>query len=168
VSRATKRGAAADVHWLSPQEAEAWQALALVAFQLAGPLDSQLQRDSELTLFEYLILSQLSMAPGRTLRMSELAVLAFGSLSRLSNVAKRLEQRGWLSREPDPDNGRYTRAVLTKAGWRVVQDAAPGHVEAVRHLVIEPLTEAQLRALTEIGKRLQKSIQDTTTRAPDL
>jgi DNA-binding MarR family transcriptional regulator len=134
--------------WLSGPEQEAWKAAALLMLQLPGPLDNQLRRDSGITLFEYLVLSFLSMAPGDRMRMSELARLANGSLSRLSNVAKRLEQRGWLRREPDPNDGRASVARLTDSGWQVVQAAAPGHVEAVRRLVIDRLTSPELDALT--------------------
>jgi DNA-binding MarR family transcriptional regulator len=93
--------------------------------------------------------------------MSELAEVANGSPSRLSNVAKRLEQRGWLTREPDPADGRYTVASLTDEGWQLVRDAAPGHVNAVRQLVIEPLTGAQLRTLRAIGRRLRAGLDQT-------
>lgn len=138
---------AAEPRWLSEPERDAWRAIAALMMQLPGPLDAQLQQDSGLSLFTYLVLSSLSMAPERTLRMSELARLANGSLSRLSNVAKRLEERGWLRREPDPHDGRATVARLTDSGWEVVRSAAPGHVEAVRRLVIDRLTGPQLEAL---------------------
>ena len=134
--------------WLSEPEQDAWRAIAALMLQLPGPLDAQLQQDSGLSLFAYLVLSSLSMAPERTLRMSELARLANGSLSRLSNVAKRLEERGWLRREPDPHDGRATVARLTDSGWEVVRSAAPGHVDAVRRLVIDRLTGPQLEALS--------------------
>jgi DNA-binding MarR family transcriptional regulator len=133
--------------WLSEPEQDAWRAIAALMLQLPGPLDAQLQQDSGLSLFAYLVLSSLSMAPERTLRMSELARLANGSQSRLSNVAKRLEEHGWLRREPDPHDGRATVARLTDSGWEVVRSAAPGHVEAVRRIVIDRLTGPQLEAL---------------------
>ena len=62
-----------------------------------------------------------------------------------------LEQRGWLRREPDPRDGRSTVARLTDSGWEVVRAAAPGHVEAVRRLVIDGLTPAQMEALTAVS-----------------
>src|ERR1700742_461288 len=102
--------------WLSGPEQEVWKAVAALMLQLPGPLDAQLQQDSGLSLYEYLVLSSLSMAPDRTARMSELARLANGSQSRLSNVARRLEDRGWLRREPDPNDGRSTVARLTDRG----------------------------------------------------
>jgi DNA-binding MarR family transcriptional regulator len=105
-------------------------------------------------MFDYLVLSALSMAEGRTLRMSELAQLANGSLSRLSNVASRLERRGWLRRYPDPADGRYTNATLTEEGWDLVVRAAPGHVAAVRHFVTGPLTATQARALRAASERI--------------
>ena len=152
--------ATSEPEWLSEEELAAWMAVASLLFQLPGALDRQLQRDSGLTLFEYFVLSGLSMSPERTLRMSELAVFANGSLSRLSNVAKRLEQRGWIERHPDPADGRYTVAVLTDAGWDVVVAAAPGHVDAVRRHVITPLTAAQLRALAAAAPRIAATLLD--------
>lgn len=77
-------------------------------------------------------------APGRKLRMGELAFLASGSLSRLSNVIKRCEQRGWVVRTPDPTDGRYTLAELTDAGLDVVHLAAPTHLRSVRAAVLDP------------------------------
>jgi DNA-binding MarR family transcriptional regulator len=137
----------AEPRWLSSAEEEAWKAVAALMLQLPGPLDAQLQHDSGITMFEYMVLSSLSMCPGHARRMSELARLSNGSLSRLSNVAKRLEQRGWLRREPDPNDGRASVARLTDTGWEVVRSAAPGHVDAVRRFVIDPLTGPQMAAL---------------------
>jgi DNA-binding MarR family transcriptional regulator len=145
--------------WLSAAEQDTWRAVWALMLDLPGPLDAQLQRDSGLSLFGYMVLSSLSMAPERTLRMGELARLANGSLSRLSNVAKRLEERGWLRREPDPHDGRSTVARLTDSGWELVQAAAPGHVEAVRHIVIDPLTEAQREALTAAARAIIRGLE---------
>lgn len=145
--------------WLSGAEQDAWRAILSLMLQLPGPLDAQLQQDSGLTLFEYLVLSALSMEPEHTARMSELARMANGSLSRLSNVAKRLEQRGWLRREPDPHDGRASVARLTDSGWEVVRSAAPGHVDAVRRFVIEPLTGAQMKALAAAARGIVDGLE---------
>src|SRR5690349_14587484 len=136
--------------WLTPAEKEAWTGLVSLVLLLPGRLEAPL-RQADLTLFEYLALSHISEAPERRIRMSDLAYLANGSLSRLSNVVKRFEQRGWVTRFPDPDDGRYTLAELTDAGYRLVVEAAPIHVRAVRELVIDPLTNADLAALTRIA-----------------
>jgi DNA-binding MarR family transcriptional regulator len=93
-----------------------------------------------MSFYEYMLLSMLSHAPGKTLRLRDLAALTNGSLSRVSQVATRLEYRGWLKRGPDPTDGRTTLASLTAAGRRRLVKAAPGHVETVRRLVLDPLT----------------------------
>ncbi|MFJ1761171.1 MarR family winged helix-turn-helix transcriptional regulator [Amycolatopsis sp. NPDC088138] len=141
--------------WLTPSEKDAWTGLISLALLLPGKLEAPLQQEAGVTLFEYLTLSQMSEAPGRRLRMSELAYLANGSLSRLSNVVKRFEQRGWVERSPDPDDGRYTLAALTDAGYEVVVAAAPTHVRAVRQLVLDPLSAADQQALARIAEKLR-------------
>ncbi|MEV7548534.1 MarR family transcriptional regulator [Amycolatopsis sp. NPDC089917] len=141
--------------WLTPAEKEAWTGLVSLVLLLPGRLESPLQRDAGLTLFEYLTLSHISEAPERRLRMSELAYLANGSLSRLSNVVKRFEQRGWVERTPDPEDGRYTLATLTDDGYDVVVAAAPTHVRSVRDLVLEPLTAEDQAALARIAAKLR-------------
>jgi DNA-binding MarR family transcriptional regulator len=86
--------------------------------------------------------------------MSDLAGLSSGSLSRLSHVVSRLEKRGWVRRESCPGDGRFINAVLTDDGWDKVVAAAPGHVEAVRKLVIEALTPEEFRALGESSQSI--------------
>ncbi|MET9226874.1 MarR family transcriptional regulator [Lentzea sp. NPDC003310] len=125
---------------------------------LPGRLEAPLQQGAGLSLFDYLVLSHVSEAPDRRMRMSELAHLANGSLSRLSNVVKRFEQRGWVVRSPDPDDGRYTVAELTDEGYEVVAAAAPTHVRAVRQVVFDQLDAADRQALTRIAAKLRVSI----------
>lgn len=140
--------------WLSQQEKETWTGLAALMLLLPGKLDAAL-RPVEVTLFEYLALSHISEAPERRIRMSELAFLANGSLSRLSNVVKRFEHRGWVTRSPDPADGRYTLAELTDAGYRLVVAAAPLHLRSVRELVLDRLTVTDQKALARIADKLR-------------
>jgi DNA-binding MarR family transcriptional regulator len=140
--------------WLDQDELAAWMPLAAVLIKLPAALDAQLRRDAGISHFDYMILASLSGQPDRTLRMSELADLASGSLSRLSHAVTRLEQRGWVRRETCPGDGRATNAILTDAGWNKIVATAPGHVETVRALVIDGLTKAQVRQLREISQRV--------------
>lgn len=144
--------------WLAADERSAWLALAAVSIRLPAALDRQLRRDSGFGLFEYHALAALSEAPDRTRRMSDLADLAQGSLSRLSQVVTRMENKGWVRRSPDPSDGRTTLVTLTDEGWSTIVAAAPGHVAEVRRLAIEPLTVAQLGQMTSIGRRLLAAI----------
>jgi DNA-binding MarR family transcriptional regulator len=147
-----------ETRWLDAEESQAWRALAHALVRLPAALDAQLRRDAGISHFEYQVLAVLSEAPGRTLRMSTLATLAEGSLPRLSQVVVRLEQRGWVRRTPDPADGRYTLAILTDQGQAKVTEAAPGHVEEVRRLVLDPLTKTQTRQLREISRRIMRAI----------
>jgi len=151
-------GASPEPRWLDDEEQQTWIALASVLMRLPAALDAQLQRDADVTHFEYMVMSGLSMSPERTLRMSDLAVWAEGSLSRLSQVVSRLEKRGWVRRTPDPTDGRYTLATLTADGWDKVVATAPGHVAAVRAIVFDPLTKVQHRQMRDIGRRIMRTI----------
>jgi len=144
--------------WLAAEDQETWLALASVIMRLPAALDAQLRHDAGISHFEYQVLSMLSMSPGHTLRMSELAAVAEGSLPRLSQVVSRHEKRGWVRRTPDPADGRYTLAVLTEAGWEKVVASAPGHVAEVRRLVFDPLTQAQARQLRETSSRIMRAV----------
>src|SRR5688572_32432889 len=114
--------------WLSDDEMRAWLKLTGVMLKLAPTLDSQLQRDSDLTHFDYLCLAMLSESDDdRTLTMSALAQRTNASLSRLSHVITKLEKRGFVCREPSPVSRRVTLVRLDDDGWDVLVKAAPGH-----------------------------------------
>lgn len=148
-----------DTRWLDSDELRAWLRLAGVMLKLAPALDSQLQRDSDMTHFEYFVLALLSENPERRLRLNALAAEANASLSRLSHVVTRLEKRGWVRREPVPGS-RGSYAVLTDAGYDTVVEAAPSHVEAVRRLVFDGLDDDQVRALARLGSALVEQIDE--------
>jgi DNA-binding MarR family transcriptional regulator len=143
-----------DTKWLSDEERAAWVRLVAVVELLPGALDTQLRSDSDLTHFEYFALAMLSEAPERTLRMTDLAQRSNATLPRLSHVVKRLEARDLVERFPCEQDKRATNARLTDAGWRVVAEAAPGHVAKVRSSVFDALTVEQVRQLRLIGDAL--------------
>ncbi|MFK4088035.1 MarR family winged helix-turn-helix transcriptional regulator [Kribbella sp. NPDC020789] len=147
-----------ETRWLSEEELATWLALVGVIFKLPGVLDTQLQRDSGLTHFEYLVLAGLSESPERSLRMSDLAGFANGSLSRLSHVVKRLEKRGFVVRRTAEDDGRITVATLTDSGYAFLETAAPGHVGAVRKFVIDALSPEQLHQLRAISEQIMTRV----------
>jgi DNA-binding MarR family transcriptional regulator len=82
--------------------------------------------------------------------MSDLARRANQSQSRLSHTVARLEERGWVRRERSSEDGRGNVAVLTDEGWDVVRKLAPGHVDAVREAVFDPLDAEQTRVFGEV------------------
>ena len=155
--------------WLDDDERQAWLRLVAVVELLPAALDTQLRRDADLTHFEYFVLAMLSEAPERTLRMTSLAQRTNATLPRLSHVVRRLEQRGLVDRFPCPEDRRATNARLTANGWDTVAAAAPGHVDTVRRLVLDPLSPAQLAQLRRIGDSLLSVLDPHghMTRRPD-
>ena len=142
--------------WLDDDQQAAWRKLATVVERLPGVLDSQLRRDSDLSHFDYLTLAMLSEAPDHALRMTQLAERTSSTLQRLSHVASRLENRGYLRRSPCPGDRRTTNAQLTEAGWEKVQVTAPGHVTTVLSTVFASLDAQDVAALDHVmGKVMQ-------------
>ena len=149
---------AAPARWLTAVEEQAWRDFASVLVRLPWALECQLQRDADLSFIEYHVLARLSEAPDHTWRMSELAGLTHASLSRLSHLVKRLEARGFVRREPDPTDGRYTNAVLTPGGHKHLVASAPGHVATVRRLIIDAFTTTELEQLGDAAERILRRL----------
>jgi len=146
------------VKWLTAGEVDSWLSVVRMMTWLPWSIDQQLRRDSNLGMVEYQVMARLSQRPERTLRMSELADLANASLSRLSHLVKRLEDRGLVRREPDQADGRFTNAILTDLGLQTLAEAAPGHVAHVRSLVIDVISPEQLRRLGQAADRITSRI----------
>lgn len=136
--------------WLSADEQRAWLAFLGASELLMSALDSQLQRDAGMPHAYYAILAQLSSAPDRTRRMSELATVVNASPSRLSHAVGKLEEKGWVERRTCDEDRRGTWARLTDTGLAVLEQHAPGHVAAVREGLFDALTPAQVGQLEEI------------------
>jgi DNA-binding MarR family transcriptional regulator len=152
----------AEPTWLSPDERRAWIALMALIEVLPSALDVQLKRDGRLNHFEYQVMAGLSEAPGRAIRMSDLALFASGSLSRLSHAVGRLEKRGWVVRRACTTDPRYVEAVLTDDGLRHMEQVAPGHVTEARRLVLDALTARQVAQLEAIARRVVRAAAPAT------
>lgn len=140
--------------WLTPVEREAWLALVSVTTLLPAALDSELQVQAKITLFDYTVLAMLSEAPEHILAMSELASRTSSSLSRLSHVVKKLEGRGWVQRSRSAEDARVTIAKLTDSGWNTVVALAPEHVDSVQKLIFQGLDDRDVAELARIGRKL--------------
>lgn len=140
--------------WLDEDQLNAWKKFVAVVELLPGVLDSQLQRDAELSHFEYFVLAMLSESPHHVLRMTALASATNATLPRLSHVASRLEKKGYIERRPCPEDKRATNAHLTEAGMTKVVATAPGHVNTVRDNVIDPLDDTDIADLDRIMGRI--------------
>ncbi|GLY37514.1 MarR family transcriptional regulator [Amycolatopsis sp. NBRC 101858] len=147
-----------ETRWLSDDEQRVWREFNAATRMLSAHLEGQLQHDSGMPHTYYEVLVSLSEAPGRRLRMSELADARQASRSRLSHAVARLEANGWVQREACPTDKRGAWAVLTDAGFTALEAAAPGHVEAVRESLFDPLTPEQVAALGEISAAIRQRL----------
>jgi DNA-binding MarR family transcriptional regulator len=146
--------ASTGTRWLSDDEQCTWRNF-LTAWQwLFASVDGQLQRDAGIPLAYYEILVRLSEAPGRALRMTQLAAASSSSKSRVSHAVARLEERGWVRRMDCPTDRRGQIAQLTDEGFAALSAAAPGHVEEVRRTLFDALSAEQLRQLAGISETI--------------
>ena len=145
--------------WLNAAEMKAWRRYIIASRRLLEALDLDLA-SHELSMADYEVLAQLSDAPERKLRMSELADVAMLSRSRLSHRIKVMEQAGWVKREACPEDKRGFFAVMTGKGWKAIVGAAPDHVESVRTRFVDHLTKEDQRVLSEIFERVTQSLKE--------
>lgn len=146
--------------WLNPVEMSAWRRYIIASRRLIEALDFDLGAH-ELSMADYEVLAQLSDAPERKMRMSELADVALLSRSRLSHRIKVMEKAGLVKREACPIDKRGCFAVMTSKGWKAIVAAAPDHVESVRSRFMDHLTKEDQRVLAEIFERVTNSLKAT-------
>src|SRR3954464_6585318 len=155
-----ERGAcpAVETRWLDPEEQKAWRAWLYSTLLLQDRLHRELTHETGISHAYYEILVALSETPGRTMRVSDLAVRCLAPRRRLSHAVSRLEERGWVRRQVCPDDGRGQLAVLTEEGFAALEAAAPVHVGGVRtHLFDQPPPE-QVAAMRDIGETLLRHL----------
>jgi DNA-binding MarR family transcriptional regulator len=133
--------------WLSAEEQRAWRAFIEANRLLYNAIEAQLQHAADMPHNYYEILVRLSEAPGRQLRMSELADASVSSKSRISHAVARLEERGWVRRVECSTDRRGQLAQLTAKGFAALEDIAPGHVECVRSSMFDALSGTQVKQL---------------------
>src|ERR1700685_1865174 len=140
-----------ETRWLTADEQLAWRTFLTACQTLFATVEGQLLRDSDIPHGYYEILVRLSEAPGRALRMTQLAEASTSSKSRLSHAVARLEERGWVKRTDCATDRRGQIAQLTDEGMAALTAAAPGHVDQVRRSLIDRLTPEQVEQLREIS-----------------
>ena len=139
----------ADVQWLSEPEQRAWRAYLEATSRLSDRFNRDLQRTHGLSMTDYEILVRLSEAPGRRIRMTQLAAETFSSKSRLSHAINRLESAGMVERVGCDTDKRGWYAQLTDDGFARLEQAAPDHVRSVRRHLLEALSQDDFLAVGE-------------------
>lgn len=141
------------VEWLTVDQQHAWRALVEFCGRLVDGMDADVARFS-LTSPDYEVLVHLSEAQDQGLRMSELAGRVLVSKSRLTYRVDRLEARGLVVREPCETDRRGFIARLTPAGFEMLAEAAPYHVQGVRDRIVEHLDDDEFIELGRLAKKV--------------
>jgi DNA-binding MarR family transcriptional regulator len=133
---------------LSAEEEAFVRAFGRALLTVPRALDADLLREQRMSGNEYNALMHLSEAPGRRLRMSDLAAASTLSLSGMTRIMNRLEALGLVQRERCASDGRGLEAVLTDAGLERLRQAWPTHLNSVRQHILHHLHAVDLPAVT--------------------
>ena len=142
------------VQWLTAQEEHLWRGWLKLNAELASTLQRELQEDAGLSMPDYEVLVHLTDNPEGRLRVTELAGLLQWERSRVSHHVKRMEHRGLVERAECSEDGRGAFVVITPLGRAAIEEAAPGHVTAVRRLMFDVLSEEEKAALAAVIDKL--------------
>jgi DNA-binding MarR family transcriptional regulator len=145
-----------DVLKLDPRDA--WHRLLQVSSSVLRELDHALDRRDRITVTEFDVLITLDNAPDRQIRMTDLARAAMLSSGGMTRLVGRLEDRGLVRRDPDPDDARALRATLTPDGGRKLAKARITHDAVLTRMIATHLTAPDVRALE---RTLDKVINGT-------
>ncbi|MFD5315786.1 MarR family winged helix-turn-helix transcriptional regulator [Streptomyces sp. NPDC127098] len=140
--------------WLSSEQKAAWDSFIRMQETLIGRLSRLLQADSGMSASDFIVLVSLTERGGGRMRFLELAKSVEWEKSRMSHQVARMRKRGLVAREECPDDGRGAFIVATPAGYKAIEEAAPQHVDQVRRLFIDALTQEELDTLARISNRV--------------
>ncbi|HEV7978376.1 MarR family winged helix-turn-helix transcriptional regulator [Amycolatopsis sp.] len=147
-----------DPRWLDETQQRAWRKYMSMQAQLNARLNRQLQADSKLSLSDFEVLVQLTDNPSHKVRMFEVAQALQWEKSRLSHHLVRMQKRGLVAREECPSDARGAFIVLTPEGRTAIEEAAPQHVDTVRRLFFEGMTEEQISTLATMSEAILKRL----------
>lgn len=145
--------------WLNAEEQRLWRAHLEVSRLLMYQLERELQVYG-LATNDYTILVELSEAPMRRMRMTDLATATLQSKSRLSHQITRMETAGLVVRDTCPGDRRGLYAVLTEEGWEMMRRLAPAHVRSVRNHFIDRLDTDQVASMYEALAPIAKHLRE--------
>ncbi|GGM17353.1 MULTISPECIES: MarR family winged helix-turn-helix transcriptional regulator [Micromonospora] len=140
--------------WLNSEQKAAWDSFIRMQETLLGRLSRRVRTDSGMSASDYIVLANLTETGGGRMRFLDLAKLVEWEKSRMSHQVGRMAKRGLVTREECPEDGRGAFIVVTPAGYRAIEEAAPMHVEQVRRLFVDALDQEDLDTLARICDRV--------------
>ncbi|MEV4155599.1 MarR family transcriptional regulator [Nocardia salmonicida] len=140
--------------WLSEEEQKTWRSYILMRQRLDAVLAAGLGEHG-LSMADYELLVPLSAAPSGCLRAKDLAAEVCWDKSRLSKQLARMATRGLVDRVPAEDDARGIVVSLTEAGRTILREAAPEHVELVREVFIDRMSDAESAAIRSLAEKVK-------------
>lgn len=147
-----------ETSWLSDQEQRVWRQWIRASWALPAELNRHLQEFS-LSMQDYGVLVCLTDTESGQLRMSDLADLLHWDRSRLSHHITRMSTRGLVERRHCAEDGRGAFVAVTDQGRASIERAAQRHVDGVRELFFDGMTEDEMRALESVTSRLLERLE---------
>ena len=147
--------------WLSAEEEHLWRGWTQLNNELSAALQRELQDDAQLSVSDYEVLVHLTDSPEGRMRVSDLARLLQWERSRVSHHLTRMERRGLVERSECAEDGRGAFIGVTAAGRAAIEQAAPGHVAAVRRLVFDALDAKDVAALSTVFDKMLAGLRET-------
>ena len=143
-----------EVRWLTAPEEHLWRGWLKLNAELASTLQRELQQDIGLSMPDFEVMVHLTDNPEGRVRVTDLAGLLQWERSRVSHHVKRMEGRGLVARVECADDGRGAFVAITSQGRAAIEEAAPGHVMAVRRLMFDVLSEEEKAVLAAVIDKL--------------
>ena len=143
-----------DVRWLNAEEQRLWRRWLRLNATLSATIHREMQDESGLSSPDFEVLVNLTDSPEGRVRVSDLACQMLWERSRLSHHVTRMERRGLVRRAGCAEDGRGAFIEITDQGRTTIERAAPGHVETVRRLVFDVLTDEEATQLESLVDKL--------------
>ena len=145
----------------------AWRALLNAHAAVVGAVEDELSAAGLPPLAWYDVLWAVRRAPGRRIRMAELASSVTISRGGLTKLADRLESAGLLRREAALEDGRGLYAVLTDEGEAMLRRMWPVYARVLRASFVGALSGAEAGAIQTGLARVADAVAPETA-AEDL
>jgi DNA-binding MarR family transcriptional regulator len=150
---------------LDDEEARTWKAYACAARRLFAQIDRDMQRETGLPTSYWELLRHLAEAPGRAMRMSDLAEISQSAPSRLTHAVSQLESSGLVQRRQCTTDRRGCYAALTEKGAEAVMAAGGAATQTLRNHFLGSLSPADLARLRGLSEAILAHL-DTACEAP--
>ncbi|WP_313814700.1 MarR family transcriptional regulator [Glutamicibacter sp.] len=119
---------------------------------------SAMEEFNSLSMREYDVLFNLRFCPGGRSRLVDLNQNLLISQPSLSRMVTRLEDKGLITRESDPDDHRALLLSLTDKGLALQQEIGRQHAKHLHELLGEALSEEEFEHLYRLTTKLRDAV----------